>query len=189
VQMKWMNTNKGYGVISRLLHIIVAILLIVQLSVGFWMIGLLGDSKALIYSYHKSFGLFILALAWCRLVWRVINPVPKLNTSNFSGLLARSIHCVFYSLLLVIPISGWVMSTKVSSPPYVPYLGYLAFPLIKGKSVCILGHPYDWAIIFSNIHEYTVYFLLICIVLHTIIAYRHAKMKNEIYKRMFSDQT
>ena len=62
---------------------------------------------------HKSFGMTILMLAVLRLLWRLFNHPPELpaGMTTIEKRLARATHVLFYVLLFVMPLTGWMMSS------------------------------------------------------------------------------
>ncbi len=64
---------------------------------------------------HKSIGILILALTLVRIGWRLTHKPPPLPESMAPVLrwIARATHVLFYILLLVLPLSGWWMSSAV----------------------------------------------------------------------------
>ena len=80
------NTLTEYGLISKLLHWISAILLLVQIPLGFYLVDLdFGLERINIESIHVIIGLSIFYLVILRLLTKIINPTPKLNPSIFKG--------------------------------------------------------------------------------------------------------
>ena len=55
----------------------------------------------------------ILMLAALRLLWRLFNRPPELppGMSALERTLARATHILFYVLLFVMPLTGWMMSS------------------------------------------------------------------------------
>src|SRR6056300_959737 len=77
------NTLSEYGIISKLLHWVSALLLFIQIPLGFYLIIL-------------------------RLIYKIFNPTPKLEPSVFKGqrFLAKLNHVMLYVTILSITISG-----------------------------------------------------------------------------------
>lgn len=59
---------------------------------------------------HMSVGVTILVLILLRLAWRIMHPPPKLaaHISPWERGLAKTVHTLFYVLLIVMPLAGWV---------------------------------------------------------------------------------
>lgn len=113
--MKIKNTKTAYGLITILLHWVMAILLAVLFSMGLYMTSL--DYYDSLYHslpyWHKSFGILAILLLLMRFFWRIKNIKPDdINTQkNYEVLLANFIQNVFYALILFIGITGYLIST------------------------------------------------------------------------------
>ncbi|MDC0585856.1 cytochrome b/b6 domain-containing protein, partial [Candidatus Pelagibacter sp.] len=84
--MHFKNTLTEYGLISKSLHWVSAILLLVQIPLGFYLVDLdFGPERLDIEDTHVIIGLSIFYLVILRLLNRIINPTPKLDSSIFKG--------------------------------------------------------------------------------------------------------
>ena len=95
--------------ISKSLHWVSAILLLVQIPLGFYLVDLdFGPERLDIEDIHVIIGLSIFYLVILRLVNKIINPTPKLDPSIFMGqkFLAKLNHILLYVTILSITISG-----------------------------------------------------------------------------------
>jgi cytochrome b561 len=62
---------------------------------------------------HKALGITILALTIGRLLWRWTHPVPPLpsDLARWEAILARTVHIIFYVLLIGLPLGGWTANS------------------------------------------------------------------------------
>lgn len=192
--MRWMNTESGYGAVARFFHWLVAVLLLGQLSVGAWMVGLPNSEKASIYGNHKTFGLFILLLVTFRLGWRVVNTLPKLpeGTPKWKTWAARSLHRTFYFLMFAMPITGWMMSTSAGYLPSFPGLGKVAFPFFSEEGFCLSDSCYSKDFIGGLSHDGHAIFSWIIVgllLVHISVALWHLHLKDGVFARIFVDRT
>jgi cytochrome b561 len=106
------NTQDQYGLVSRLLHWLVFILVLGLLMGGVLLEALPdGTLKGFIVHAHKSTGVVVGLLMGLRLVWRIVNPRPKaLSRHAVENYLAELVHLVLYILLLLQPLMGILMS-------------------------------------------------------------------------------
>ena len=107
--MHFKNTLTEYGLISKSLHWVSAILLLVQIPLGFYLVDLdFGPERLDIEDVHVIIGLSIFYLVILRLVNKIINPTPKLDPSIFIGqkFLAKLNHILLYVTILSITMSG-----------------------------------------------------------------------------------
>ena len=103
------DTVTEYSLISKLLHWTSAIILFVQIPLGFYLVDLdFGPEKLNIENIHVIIGLCMFYLVILRLINKIINPPPKLEPSIFKGqkFLAKSNHLLLYVTILSITISG-----------------------------------------------------------------------------------
>ena len=103
------NTITEYGVISKILHWLSAVLLLIQIPLGFYLVDLdFGKERLNIENIHVIIGLSIFYLVILRLLNKIINPTPKLEPSIFKGqkFLAKVNHLLLYVTILSITISG-----------------------------------------------------------------------------------
>lgn len=103
------NTSKSYGVMAKSLHWIMGLTIIGIIIAGFTMTSLdPSDQKWFIYAQHKALGIVILALIPLRILWRLLNPQPKLpkTTPNWQVKAANLNILFLYLCMLVMPFSG-----------------------------------------------------------------------------------
>ena len=103
------NTLTEYGFFSKVLHWLSAILLFIQIPLGFYLVDLdFGEERITFENIHIILGLTIFYLVIIRLIKNIINPTPKLDVSIFKGqkFLAKMNHVLLYVTILSITISG-----------------------------------------------------------------------------------
>ncbi len=109
------NTTGNYGWGTIVLHWLLAILIIGTWALGKYMVGL--DYYDSLYhqapEWHKMIGVFIAVLMAFRFFWRQINPLPKplKQHSAWEKSLAYITQLSFYGLILLIVVTGYLMST------------------------------------------------------------------------------
>ena len=107
--MHTIKTVTEYGLISKLFHWLVAIILIVQIPLGFYLVDLdFGPKRITFENIHIILGLTVFYLTILRLLNNIFNPTPQLNTNSFTGqkFIARLNHILLYISVLTITISG-----------------------------------------------------------------------------------
>ncbi|OGT25761.1 MAG: hypothetical protein A3I77_03350 [Gammaproteobacteria bacterium RIFCSPLOWO2_02_FULL_42_14] len=175
------NTTERYGLVSKLFHWIIALLVLVMLCVGasFQYLQSSHFTSTLVF-IHKSTGVTILGLMVLRLLWRWINPVPQFPETmpTWEKLIARFVHYLFYVVIIIMPITGIVMSAAAGYS--VPFWWINNLPLsfiTKNES---LSH------FMQNWHEYVAWMIVGLYVLHTLAALKHHfKDHDNILKRMW----
>ena len=164
------NTLTEYGLISKLLHWISAILLLVQIPLGFYLVDLdFGLERINIESIHIIIGLSIFYLVILRLLTKIINPTPKLNPSIFKGqkFLAKLNHILLYVTILSITISGILKK------------------LFNGETLVIffrefrIQDNFELTEVFYDIHVFSNYFIIALITTHIVAVVVHKFFFND----------
>ena len=107
--MKLVNTITEYGFISKVFHWLSAAVLIIQIPLGFYLVDMdFSDKRLTVESIHVTLGLSIFYLILFRLLYKTLNPTPRLQNSLFPGqkIIAKLNHIFLYVSILVITISG-----------------------------------------------------------------------------------
>jgi len=171
--------NTTYTAVAKLLHWGMAVIILGLLALGFVMTDMpLSPEKLQYYSWHKWAGVTVFVLVWLRLVWRVMNPPPAYPTTmpRTVQIVAHLGHAALYGLMLVIPLSGWLLSS--AKGVQTVWFGVLPLPdlLEKDKE---LGH------LLHEVHEALNFVLLFLLAGHVAAALKHHIMdKDDILKRM-----
>ena len=87
-------------------------------------------------SVHKTLGLVIFAIVAARILYRIFNPAPALpgHMGEITRIAARISHWLLYAVLIVMPISGYIMSSAGKHP--ISILGLFDFPKLPvGKDI------------------------------------------------------
>ena len=164
------NRLTEYGLISKLLHWISALLLLAQIPLGFYLVDLdFGPERINIESIHVIIGLSIFYLVILRLLTKIINPTPKLNPSIFKGqnFLAKLNHILLYVTILSITISG-ILKKLFNGETLVVF-----FKEFKIKD------NFELAELFYDIHIYSNYFIIGLITLHIMAVVVHKFFFND----------
>ncbi len=117
-----------YSAVARWLHWIIATLVIFNVVSGIGHEGLPREQSFAVIGFHISSGLTILLLSALRLAWRLGHRPPPLpaGMSGWQIGLAHGVHWLFYALMILLPLSGWVI---VSDGPFpIRWFGLLTVP-------------------------------------------------------------
>ena len=107
--MRLTNSLTEYGFVSKVFHWLSAAVLIIQIPLGFYLVDMdFGDKRLTVESIHVTLGLSIFYLILFRLLYKTLNPTPRLQNSLFPGqkIIAKLNHIFLYVSILVITISG-----------------------------------------------------------------------------------
>lgn len=113
------NSREGWGLVSQLVHWLVALLILAQILLGLAAVGWhLSPTKLSLFVWHKSVGMLVLVLVLWRLGWRAANPTPALpqGMPRWERLAARGSHATLYVLMLALPVTGWVINSAANIP-------------------------------------------------------------------------
>ncbi len=114
------NTTTTYGLGAIALHWVVALLVF-----GLYPLGLYIDSLSYydpayrtVPNWHKSIGIILAVILVTRIIWRAINPHPEsIKThSNTIRLITKLGHIGLYLLLILVLMSGYMISTADGRP-------------------------------------------------------------------------
>jgi|TARA_B100001094_G_scaffold155057_1_gene150084 cytochrome b561 len=164
------NTLTEYGLISKLLHWISAILLFIQIPLGFYLVDLdFGPERLTVEDIHVTVGLSIFYLVILRLLYKIFNPTPELEPSVFKGqkFLAKLNHIMLYVTILSITISG-IFKKLLNGETLI-----IIFKKIKIQDNFELGE------LFYDIHVYSNYLLIALIVIHLMAVVVHKLFFND----------
>ncbi len=174
------NTQTHYGSVSKLFHWLTALAVISLLIVGWWMGGL--DKtlayKWTVYNVHKLVGLTVLAVTLLRILWLLHCKHPALPHSipAIERFAARAVHVALYTVLMLMPLSGWVMST---AGDHAPTLGKHALPMPTIALNKTVAHQWN------TLHEVLAWVIVALVVLHILGALKHHFIdKNNVLRRM-----
>ncbi|HEX5802461.1 MAG TPA: cytochrome b [Azospira sp.] len=162
-----MTTPQRYTRTAIGLHWLMALLILGLFGVGLYMTGLkLSPQKLQIYSWHKWAGVTVFLLALLRLGWRLGHrpPPAPAGMPRWQRVAAEGAHHLLYLLMIVIPLSGWLMSSAKGFQTV--WFGVLPLPdlLAKDKE---LGD------LLAIVHQTLNYSLAALVVAHAGAALKH----------------
>jgi cytochrome b561 len=174
-----MTSPPRYAPVPIALHWLMAALLIVQLALGLWMIGLPKSPPGLRagwFNVHKSIGMVLGLLLLARLVarWRWPAPAHPATLPRWQHHAANLTHALLYLCLLVMPLSGLLGS------------GFTPYPVkFFGLALPRWTEPWPAAKDFcSALHQATAWLLLAALALHLAGALWHLARGDGIGRRM-----
>jgi cytochrome b561 len=138
----------------------------------------LSPEKLQLYSWHKWAGVTVFLLVWLRLAWRVTHPAPALPESMVPTmkLAAHAGHAALYGLMIVIPLSGWLMSSAKGFQTV--WFGVLPIPDLIGKDKA-LGE------LLAQAHKLLNFLLMFTLAGHVGAAlWHHFVLKDDTLRRM-----
>ena len=177
------NTERGWGGISRFLHWTMAVLIVGMLVLGTvmvdWPDGEL-QTKFALYQWHKSFGFVVLGLLVLRALWRWMQPVPPLppGASRFTRRASALSHGGLYALMLVLPLTGYLMSSTNTLGVPTQIFGVVGVPHLLGPDAQLES-------VFKTVHAWAATALMVLVGLHVLAALKHAVVNRDgVWTRM-----
>ena len=150
--------RRQFTAFSRLLHWVMAAMVLTMLGIGVAMVASLADYHVLV-SIHRPLGAAILVLVVVRFVVRRLSPLPPFppTMSRLESLAATASEYTLYGLMFALPLVGWGMLSAARYP--VVLFGPVHLPFIL---------PHD-ALLYATLrkaHTVLAYLLLLTILAH-----------------------
>ena len=174
------NSPGRYGLLSKSLHWLNALLIISLIGLGIYMVELTYYDRwyNAALTWHKSLGLIALGLAMVMTGWQWYSPppAPLPGLQRWERLGARVMRTVLLGMMLVIPFSGYLISTSAGQG--VEIFGLLHIPALLHGGTTLR----DVAI---AVHFYAAYGAALLVIGHAGAALKHHFVnRDETLRRM-----
>jgi cytochrome b561 len=181
--MNWKNTTTRYGTATIGIHWLMLLLFIaVYACIELRVLYEKGsDPREALKTWHFMLGMLVFFLVWLRIAARLSGPTPDITPepAKFQQLSAKLLHLALYALMIVMPLTGWLLLS--ASGKVIPFFG-LELPALMSENK-------DLAKQIKEVHEFvgtTGYFLL---GLHVIASlYHHYFKRDDTLIRMLPDR-
>jgi cytochrome b561 len=114
------SSEGRYTPLAQALHWLTALLVVLTLPIAWVMVNMPSTARLAgrLFTLHESLGITILALVAVRLIWRASHPAPALPASlqRWDRMMARVSHGMLYAILVVMPVSGYLMNATGGYP-------------------------------------------------------------------------
>jgi len=164
--MQLLNSRNHYGLVAVLLHWGMAVLILGLFFLGEYMVDL--DYYDAWYqsapNLHRSIGIIVGLFLIFRLAWRLSNLRPASTAPRWEQLIAMWIQRIFYVLILLIVISGYLITTADGQA--VSVFNWFDIPAVFDS----YDNQEDIA---GEIHEWLSHIFIILFVLHASAALKH----------------
>lgn len=166
------NASRSYTAGAKVLHWLMAILIIVAIGVGWYGASLHygidkehDAYKVWVITLHKSIATTTLFLIVARIAWRLTHRPPELvGMSALMTKAAHAGHLLLYILMVAVPVSGWANSS--SAGYIIPVAGLFTIPRLMDKTPELT--PY-----LSTLHAYLAWTLAAVVAGHVAFALKH----------------
>ncbi|MEW8472144.1 MAG: cytochrome b [Candidatus Thiodiazotropha endolucinida] len=166
--MRLANDRENYGLVAILLHWLVALVIYGLFGLGIWMrdLGYYDPWYQLGPWWHKGIGVMLFFVFVLRLAWRFITPRPDhLPThKHYERWAASLVHWLFYLLILIVMISGYLITTADGRSLEV--FDWFEIP----ATLSVIDGQEDIA---GKIHLYLAWGIVLLSLLHTLAALKH----------------
>ncbi|WP_313295171.1 cytochrome b [Pseudomonas sp.] len=154
--------------LARLLHWLMALLILIMLFIGVSMVGDLSPRHPLLVELHKATGLALLLLVVIRIGVRLSLPHPALpaDLPSPQRLAAKASHWLLYALMLAMPLLGWAMLSAGGYPR----------PL---QLPAIAPHDLQLYAVLRQAHGWAGYLLFATVLIHLGAALMHALVRRD----------
>lgn len=170
--MQLFNSTKEYGAIAQALHWLTVFLVALAWALGTFddvlPKGWPRDSGLFV---HISAGMAILSLLVARLTWRLVDPAPLPEATEFGNLMgqwldpvARIAHYSLYGLLVAVPVVGIVL--QFARGDALPLFGLTEIP-----SPWVKDRAFAQSV--KEVHEVLAHALVILATMHAAAALIH----------------
>ena len=152
------SEQRQFTVLMRILHWLMAAMVLTMLGIGVAMVASLGDYHHLV-SIHRPLGIAILILVVIRYINRQFSTLPPFpaTMSSHERRVAHASEILLYTLLFVLPLIGWGMLSAARFP--IVLWGPLhLFP--------ILPHSVMLYAFLRRTHTVLAYFLFLAFIAH-----------------------
>ncbi|MFV3325045.1 cytochrome b [Pseudomonas sp. NY15372] len=152
----------------RLVHWLMAVLILAMLFIGVSMVGDLSPRHPLLVELHKATGLALLALVIVRIGLRLTlahPPLPR-DLPPLQRMAAGASHLLLYALMLAMPLLGWAMLSAGGYPR----------PL---QLPAIVPHDLQLYAVLRQAHGWAGYVLFATVLVHLGAALMHALVRRD----------
>lgn len=165
---------------ARLLHWIIALMVVVQIPVGIAMLSQpLSRFSDPLFIFHKGAGAVLLVLVMARIIWRFVHRPPPFPdfVPALEQRIASATHIALYVLLVTMVASGYVRTVGDGYP--IELLDALGVPPL----LPLMPRVAAFALV---IHQFAVIFLIALVAVHVSAVLRHQLIdQNPILPRMW----
>lgn len=158
------DAQARYSTGAIVLHWLLALAMAFQVAVGFAMPHS-GPYSFAPMQLHKSVGIAILLLTLVRLAWRIFRRPPAAVETGWTALAAKIVHWAFYAVLVLGPVTGWIIVSTASLHVPTVLFGVLPWPHLPVPAA--LNEPME------EVHEALAWIAIGLFVLHVAGALRH----------------
>ncbi len=167
-----------YTKVAIWLHWLIGLAVIANIGLAMLTEDMPREAHRAAMGVHKALGMAILALTVLRILWRLTHKAPPLPASmrTWERWTSGLVHFLFYALLILLPLSGWVWMSAADRP--IDFFGLFAIPSIVAPSE-------EVADVLHDRHETLGLMMLALVALHFLAALKHQFFdRDRLFSRM-----
>ena len=177
------NLRYSYDRPQRAFHWIMAATIFVAFALGLWAWSLPPKTplRVNLLFAHKSLGMLTLVLLPLRVAYRVAvgEPAFRIPLDRLAKGASHAAHGLLYLLMLVLPVSGYVMSGAGGHP--IPFFGLFNWPALVAQDKELSQSA-------SGMHFWAAWAFVAILALHLAAVVWHERVKRDgVLQRMTRD--
>lgn len=155
-----------YTKVAIWLHWLIGLAVIANIGLAMLTEDMPRETHRAAMDIHKALGITILALTIVRILWRLGHKPPPLPaaTPAWQRPLSKAVHFLFYALLILLPLSGWVWMSAADRP--IDFFGLATIPTIAQPNKGLADVMHDR-------HEVLGLTMLALAAIHILAALKH----------------
>jgi len=179
--MKDQQQTISYSVAAKVLHWLMAALILSMIPAGFLMIqpDLNKPLQNALFIFHKNVGVVLLLLIVLRLLVRWRNPPPALpdHVPAWQARIAHASHAALYALMIAMPVAGYLRVRAGGFP--IELLDALGLPTLVPRSDAL-------AEIAKTTHYYGAYAIAAFVFAHVLAGFYHGLvLRDGVFSRIW----
>lgn len=170
----------NYSSSSIFFHWLIALIVIPMVIGSFFLEEVPKAYQPLAYLIHKSMGLTVLLLMLLRMISILYNGKPPLpdTVPAWQKIVSHLVHYGLYFFVILMSLSGWIMSTAANRPPSYFGLFTIPFPGIVPNEA--------FSNLMVDVHITVAWIIIALLVLHIAGAIKHHFIdKDKVLLRMW----
>jgi cytochrome b561 len=169
--------HQRYTSVAIALHWAIALLILFNLSLGFFMEDFKPHLRGIVVPLHISSGLTVLILSVVRVAWRLTHSPPPFvdGLKRWEHTAAHAAHGLIYALMFLMPLTGWSL---ISAHPARPGGGPKFWGLVSVPQIPPIAHMEVTAqkaahATFVELHSIGAWIFVGLLLLHVAAALKH----------------
>jgi cytochrome b561 len=164
--------DQAFSPIARLLHWLMAIMVIAMLFIGAGVVASVSERHEWLLNLHKPLGIAILLLVIFRVLVRVStkNPTLPADLPNWQVFAAKLSHYVLYVLMFIMPCVGWCMISAAGDP--VMLSETIRLPSLVPPNAQVFA-------LLRTAHKWLAYLLFLTVLSHLAAALYHGWIRRD----------